>query len=535
MYWTYFGLVFFCLAGSVGAAPTFRVEKDYPELGLRFRTLGGSVPEPLAQCQTYTYTFTRDNEQFKRDLFDVRELWYATQHVGQWRDRAGNVMILARVTRQLPLIPSAMRHVAREDFDAALADPALIVDADNKESITKWVKDFADCKLLEPEALRTGFNLHSAWFYSAESMDQLIYLFRFKGRTPQGQVLPSDLFCVLIQVNDGTLIAKVRKDFETQFLAQVSGLNRLGGAVSSNLAAQALNKKVLNVQSGETQMTNDPVRVATRARIANMQGWWLAETSDYLFISDIRSAQGKALVRELQETLPVLRRAFTKLIPPIELKQEVNVVRIYEAREAYQQYVGKEMAWSCGLWDPMRRELVILAQGKDREQTLEIIYHEGFHQYLFYASGMVPHAIWYNEGHACLFESAEVDNRGRVTIPENTRVTHLLRNLESVAGMLPKVLQADRSAFYSGAEQQRDLNYTAAWALVYFLQKGAPSEKLTEYAGILERYLKSLALSKDSSVATAAGFAEVDMQKFQQAFIDFWRKGRQAGQRFDPL
>ena len=53
-----------CLAGGTArAAPSFRVDKNYPEVGLRFRTLGNSVPEPLAQPKTHTYTFTRGEEQ----------------------------------------------------------------------------------------------------------------------------------------------------------------------------------------------------------------------------------------------------------------------------------------------------------------------------------------------------------------------------------------------------------------------------------------------------------------------------------------
>jgi hypothetical protein len=76
-----------CLAGGTArAAPSFRVDKNYPESALRFRTLGNSVPEPLAQPKTHTYTFTRGEEQTKRDLFDPSELWYASQHAGQWRD-----------------------------------------------------------------------------------------------------------------------------------------------------------------------------------------------------------------------------------------------------------------------------------------------------------------------------------------------------------------------------------------------------------------------------------------------------------------
>lgn len=41
------------------AAPSFRADRNYPNLGLRCRVLAHSEPEPIAQFKTYSYTFTR--------------------------------------------------------------------------------------------------------------------------------------------------------------------------------------------------------------------------------------------------------------------------------------------------------------------------------------------------------------------------------------------------------------------------------------------------------------------------------------------
>jgi hypothetical protein len=143
--------------------------------------------------------------------------------------------------------------------------------------------------------------------------------------------------------------------------------------------------------------------------------------------------------------------------------------------------------------------------------------------------------MWFNEGHACFFEAAEVDSKGRVEILENARVNHLLENLDAAAGQLPKLIHAGRAAFYCGSEQQRSLNYTTAWALVYFLRKGVPNERLTAYSGILDTYLKQLAATKDADAATTAAFEGVNMRRFQEDFADFWKKGRNSARRYDPL
>ncbi|MDD4101256.1 MAG: DUF1570 domain-containing protein [Kiritimatiellae bacterium] len=513
------------------AAPSFRADKNYPAIGLRMRVLGGSAPEPLPPHKTYSYTFNRDSESYKKDLFDAHELWYATQHAGQWRDNAGNVLALGRATRLLPQVESATRHVARDDFDVALADPATEFDPENSASLSAWLKAFSGCEPQQPESLRTGFNLTHALFFPVEESATLVYAFRVKTRMPDGKSAPSDWFCAVVKINDGTLKSKTRKDFETHFLANVSALPQSDLATA---AAATSHKLTAAPSAGASEdLPQHPSRAAARKSIANMKGWWYAETPEYIFLSDIRSAAGKTLVRELQKTMPALRNAFTRLIPPFKAEIDVSVVRIYEEPEAYRQYVGKTHEWSIGLWSPMRRELVVLSQGKDRKETMSIIMHEGFHQYLFYATDKTENAVWYNEGHACFFETAQIDSRGHVEIPENSRVSHLGQNFDAAVALIPKLLNFGYNEFYMGSEQQRSLNYTTAWALIYFLHKGVPAGKLDSYAGILDKYLKNLSDTKDAAAATAAAFEGVDMPRFQKDFTDFWRRGRNAARRFD--
>jgi len=521
---------------GVHAAPAFRADRNYPDLGLRFRVLANAQPEPLAQAKTYSYTFTRGSESFQRDLFDPTELWLATQHAGQWRDADGNVLVLGRPTHLFPVIESKTKHVSREMFDQAMDDPAVAFAPDNPEALTAWVARFADCTPRAPERLRTGFNLADALFFPVNEPSRLVYAFRVKTRGKDGAGLPSDWFCAVIRIGDSTPKDKVRQAFETQFLANVTWLPQSSAAVTRDVRPQTLTPVPASAPPGTPAVIPEhPSREAARKSIANMKDWWFAETPEYLFLSDIRSSAGKALVQELQKTLPALRAGFARLVPPFKAIDEVSVVRIYESREAYQQYVGKAYAWSTGLWSPMRRELVIQWQGRNRDKTLTIIRHEAFHQYLFYASAMIKHAAWFNEGHACFFEMATVDAKDRVSIPENPRVDYLMRNLDKVTRHLPKLLQTGHKEFYQGSNEQRDLNYTAAWVLVYYLRKGAPAEKESAYAALPDAYLQALAQTRRAEAATAAAFEGVNMDLFQRRFTEFWQRGRNRGQRYDPF
>ena len=188
-----------CTALGLLAAPSFRADKNYPSLGLRLRVLGNATPEPLPQCKTFSYTFTRGDESTKRDLFDPQELWFATQHAGQWRDEAGNVLMLGRPTHQRPAVDSAVQagHVSREAFESALAEPANRFDPDSPEALATWIAAFTGCTPRAPEPLRLTFNLTHALFFPVEESATLVYAFRVKSRKPNGQTLPSDWFCAV--------------------------------------------------------------------------------------------------------------------------------------------------------------------------------------------------------------------------------------------------------------------------------------------------------------------------------------------------
>ncbi len=518
-------------AGAAYAAPAFRTEQNLPTLGLRIRILSNASPDPLPPHHTFPYTFTRGETSERVNLYDPRELWYATQHAGQWVDDDRNVLILARPTHRVPVIASDLPHVTREAFEEALARPESAIDPTSPAALAEWVAVFAGTVAGPPEPLRQpATGIARALYVPLKDASSIAFIFQINQRQPDGRFAPSPWFAALVRVGDGTAKDKVRRDMESQFLANassipVAGAGSVGGVRTRDLSSAA----------APLNLTENPSRVAARKSIANMKDWWYAEAHGYIFLSDIKGSTGRILIRDLQAGLPALRAAFASLVPPIEPSEDVSVVRIFEDAAAYKQYVGSDIEWSIGAWMPMRRELVVLAQDKDREKTLEIIQHEGFHQYLSLSSGSREHAMWFNEGHACFFEGARIDRNGRVELPETDRVNHLLANLDTASRMLPSLLRASREGFYNGTDGQRSLHYSTAWALVYFLQTGAPATLQTKYAKVLPNYLKEMAGHGEAEKATAAAFADIDMAQLQKDFTDFWKRGRTAARRFDPL
>ncbi len=514
-------------------APSFRVDKLYPEMGLKMRVLGSSEPVALPQPKTYTYTATRGDETLKQDRFDPYELWYASQHCGHWRDTEGNTLTIGRATTHSPQFSE--EHVLREQYEAAVTEPAAAVDAASEEALLRWVARFAKCQPERAVKLRTSanFGLDSALFVPVGGGAPLVWLFRVTIRTPAGRKVPSEWFCAVLAVKNAGDTDKARTAFESQFLAKVDAAPRTYTTSAPDLSAREL--QTARSGGSSQKIPDSPARAAARKSIANMTDWWFAETPEYIFLSDIRSSDGKSLVRQLQHELPHLRGAFTRLVPPFEPITEASVVRIFENADAYKQYVGETMEWSIGAWSPMRRELIILSQGRDTAKTMEIIRHEGFHQYLFHACTMLTTSAWFNEGHACFFECAAIDRLGRIDIPENSRLQHLLANLDSATAGIPDLLRMDYGTFYDPNAAKRTLNYTTAWALIYFLHKGAPLETPNIYRDVLKKYLRELRSSRNPEQATTAAFAGLKTTKLQEDFAEFWKRKRTRARRYDPL
>ena len=528
-----FYLVLISWSGTcVQATPSFRADKVYPGMGLKMRTLGNSEPVSLPQPKTYTYTLTRGDVTKKQNRFNPYELWYAEQHCGTWRDNRGNTLTIGRVSKHMPQF--GQEHVPREQYEKAISSEGSKVNPHDELSLSHWVGHFAKCH--PQKAVKIGitsnFGLHSAMFVPVSKANPLVYLFQVKIRTPAGRKVPSDWFCAVVDVQDGTSLEKSRKVFESQFLAKVAAAPRIYTTSKRDTTSKELKT---SRNESDNKIPDSPAREAARKSIANMKDWWFAETQEYIFLSDLRSSTGKSLVRYMQQNMPHLRKAFTELVPPFQPITEASVVRIFENPNEYKQYVGAELEWSIGLWSSMRRELIILSQGKDQDKTLEIIQHEGFHQYLFHSCNMVENLPWFNEGHACFFETAEISRSGKVTIPENTRVNHLLRNLDAATQHIPEVLKMDYRTFYSPARERRSLNYTTAWALIYYLHKGAPLMRPNPYNEILSKYLEELKKNRNPYAATTVAFERIDIERLQERFTDFWKRKRSKGRRYDPL
>lgn len=256
--------------------------------------------------------------------------------------------------------------------------------------------------------------------------------------------------------------------------------------------------------------------------------WWEVTGDDYRFLTDLDKAKGGRFIREVGRTLRAMRKGYEEYVPPQRPIGQCTV-RVFRTREGYGGYrasTGTLDQWSSGLWDPGREELLIVAE--DPKAAQSTMRHEGFHQYLAYATGRHDHAPWFNEGHAAFFENVKynpANDTVKVT-DEGNRAAWVARDPARYANAMASVIGLDHAGFYSG---DLNLNYCTAWALVYFLERGAYAAKEFEpYRAVCPKYLELMKSGASPAEATAAAFALVANRNLAADFVKFWRHDRKA-------
>lgn len=515
------------VAAPLHAAVAYAPVKNYPNIGFMFPCLDHAIPNPVPMPLAHPYISSDGDALIREDRFEPFELWYATQCCARWSDARGNRLVLGRITHHLPAFSDDL--VSRRQFADELADDANLVDPKKKSDVSDWVAKFVNAAVCEPEHVKlNAFNLDDVCFFPCAATNTLVYAFRPRRI---GNAKDFDWYCVILQATGTTDPEAFRKAFEERFMSLLALPSR-GSAGEGEQSEEVSTPKA---DAKQPDQPNHPVRIEAKKSIENYDAWWFAETDGYIILSDVDTELGKSLIREIQSSMPVFRKAYERLVPPLTREAEVSLIRLFQRKDDYVRYVGKDLAWTGGVWMPGRRELV-LAASDSKEDLMRVIRHEAFHQYLSYAYCMIPAAPWMNEGHACLFEQAGIGRKKTVSIDEDpARCAMLVDNIELVVSQLPRLLDADYPSFYGGNQAERNLKYAMAWGLAYYLQKGAPQERNSPFTRILPDFALSLAQTHAYSDATTQAFSAIDMPAFQDNFREFWLKRRASAMQYDPL
>lgn len=485
-------------AGLAAAVPQLKgAAEPAGATGLRVKALAGSRAVQAATPPGRRWTFRRGDEKWTETHYDVLEIWRGHERGAAWKDRKGNALTLATPTA---FCPDLGDHATRAAVEAAMAADAEAFADPSDETLAKWAGQFSG----KPVA--------------ADALAPL--------------EVPSLAAARLVAWADGSRCAAF---FRAKTGPWRYAEFRFAEAPRPKDAARLVRQFLAAVQVDKAR--------ADGACAPVVEGRWITmSVPGYVFKTDLSKSQGQAFVKNAGRMMEAMQAAYRRYVPP-QKALGTSTIRVFATREGYNEYLvgttSLEADRSIGLWNPSREELLILDRGNSaRAETLKTMRHEAFHQYLFYATGGARHATWFNEGHACFFENVSFDARKNAVRvnddPRDRRPAAVEANPEKFAKLVPEIIRLDYEAFYSGTLAEVNDRYTAAWALVYFLEKGAPTFKeLAAWRGVLPAYLKATAEGLDWKEATERAWECAEGRDFTADFLRFWGR-RGAARAYEP-
>lgn len=191
-----------------------------------------------------------------------------------------------------------------------------------------------------------------------------------------------------------------------------------------------------------------------------------AKTANYHVCSDIDEETCRRAAQVLEESLAVYRNQVRALKSE---KPRLYRVYLFSGKAGFLNYYadvspfGRNPLNAAGLYSGLLKQLLIWNL-PDRDQMMEVVRHEGFHQYL---DRLLPDPpVWFNEGMATYFESMEgVTGAWKTGKPRADDLALLAEK-----GLLPlaKFLYVEPEAFYGDGHR----SYAQAWLLVHMMRHG---------------------------------------------------------------
>ena len=498
----------------------FDKAREFPDLGLELPVLSNSRGMPLEMPRATAYLVGSGSENRLSDKFDVLDLWTAMTIRGRWKDQAGNMLWVARLSAK---VPQDQPGVARTRAD--FRDRLERIGAKDRSARDEAVMSVSPVEVSEPEKPRRAKrrNFAELWEYPCEAPRTVVYAFlpMVEGACPPG----TDWYMVSFEAGGGEDLAAALDSFDRNFLDAVAGL--APGKGKDVRKDPAGGKKEKDKKSEFTvDDENRFLREDVRRAVVNYPEWHFADSGDVVVVDNLPPEQSAPLASSLTNKLPRLRKAYAAAAPsPLKDPLRPAIVRILDGRSQYLEYVGVEYQWTAAVWSPERRELVAYISDTGVDGLLKTVRHEAFHQYLAYAGCMITAAPWFNEGHAVLFENTHFDLDGEVAFDVDPNAAAIVRTgVKDFAEMLPAIMRMGYEEFYSGSDEDREAKYAIAWSIAYFLQKGAPELRFQPYKNLRADYMKALVRTRNMHEATRAVLPEEKMKEFVDDWLRFWSK-----------
>ncbi len=234
------------------------------------------------------------------------------------------------------------------------------------------------------------------------------------------------------------------------------------------------------------------------------KGWKAEDTENFILVYDTND---KILLSKLKNDLEVVRTKFIEFFPPVKEIEAVSTVRVCKTKEEFHQFSGVQ-GNVAGFWNVGTKELVFYNAASDpsksqaqREDSYVVLYHEAFHQYIYYSCGEIAPHSWFNEGYGDYFSGCQIGARGRKVdrIGVNPwRVGTVQKMvLEGDYAPLEKLVRFEQPDYYA----KGGFYYAQGWALIYFLNESKTAERHAVWSKILPTYFDVLTSTYRDEIA----------------------------------
>ncbi len=241
--------------------------------------------------------------------------------------------------------------------------------------------------------------------------------------------------------------------------------------------------------------SNPEFRINVRSNL--VKGWEAEDTDNFIVVY---STKDEPLIRIIKRELESIRKEYIKLFPPARAFDDVSVVRVCKDEAEYLKYGGS--LGSAGYWHAAAEELVFYDKenedgeaGTGKADTRIVLYHEAFHQYIYFAVGkLAPHS-WFNEGTGDYFSGALIKGGKVKKIDVNPwRIDYIKYAIEGYRGLrtipFSEILKMEQADFYNRSIV--GVAYSQAWSMIYFLRTSKEATKHPTWSGILDTYFDTL-------------------------------------------
>jgi len=492
--------------------------------GIKMRVFKDAVAKPIPAINSRKI---QNSKGEKFDVYNPYELWFHDQHVNSWGNDQDMISILKMTLPPPSEVHSVFQSlVFKDDYDKWKneANPDW-----NDTLVAEWIKYLGNGKLKdakgEPVQKDIPKKNRITRYYSGDAVEdsyRQIYTAECSDR-------PNDRYVIIYELSRNSDIEKGSK----VVLQSLQSLTFFPTKKMDDKDKQMTTAKTVKKKEYSDEYVQSKERVIQNIR--NLKDWWFLETENFIIVSDLKN---KKTINDLQLNLEKSRNVFMKFYPLKSPLKAVSVCKVFETRDEYLSYVPVGMNWTTGIWMSDKKELVIspMSLGSlsdNRRAMIDLVFHEGFHQYIFYATNENNAASWFNEGNACFLMGIDFKSGDKVKIDLTNRAEHM----KKIAGgiNIENFIHLGTQQFYADRKGE---SYTLAWGLMFFLQKGAPVLKeKNNYSEIPTKYYEALIELKDGDKATEKAWEGVDFKKFDSEFNDFWKRDTliRRAEMYDPI